>query len=323
MRGKELIDIFIMEILLRCSSEEHKLTQKEIIRHLFVDYRMEVSRNTLSQYLTELKRKGYIVGKRGVWCRRVFTNSEIAVLVNSVMSSKTIPSADIQKLVEKLKNMAEPESRSEFCHSYFLTDINHTDNQDVGKIMGILSRAIHHRKKVKITACFYDVDGVLQKGKTYIADPYYIVAEKARYYLLCHGSREEVEPRRIDRMFRVEMLAENRKEICEIDRYKHHPFSIEEYMKEHIYMYSGKSERVTLRIRKSNMGDFIDWFGKDYRKIKEKEETIDIQVRANVEAVYFWALQYSRIAEVISPDSLREKIHQGAVKIVEKYRESR
>lgn len=321
MRGKELIDIFIMEVLLRYSSEEHKLTQKEIIKYLSRDYEMEVSRNTLSQYLAELKRKGYIMGKRGVWCKRVFSDSELAVLVNSVMAVKTIPRTDIQTLIEKLKDMAEPKRRSEFCHSYFLTDVNHTDNKNVGKIMGIISRAIEHRKKIEITACFYDVDGILQEGKKYIVDPYYIVAEKSRYYLLCHGERNIVEPRRIDRISKVKILEKNRMEICEIEMYKNHTFQIEEYMKEHIYMYSGKSERVTLKIQKTNIGDFIDWFGKDYRKIEEQKEKIVIQVKANVEAVYFWSLQYNKIAEVISPKSLREKIRQGALSIADIYRE--
>lgn len=319
MRGKELIDIFIMEILFRCSSEEHKLTQKEIMQHLLDDYEMKVSRNTLSQYLAELRGNGYVKGTRGVCCKRIFSSSEIAILVNSVMAVKTIPSTDIQRLVEKLKNVAEPEKRNEFCHSYFLTGVNHTDNENVGKVMGTISRAIEHRKKIEITGCLYDIDGLLQEGKTYIVDPYYIVAEKSRYYLLCYSGRGDVEPRRIDRIGKVKVLEKTRMEICEIERYKNHTFQIEEYMKEHIYMYSGKSERVTLKIEKSNIGDFIDWFGKTYRKIEEQDQRIVIQVKANMEAVYFWALQYSRIAEVLSPKSLRDKIRQGAIEIVDMY----
>lgn len=308
-----------MEILFRCSSEEHKMTQKEIMQHLLDDYEMEVSRNTLSQYLAELKRNGYVKGKRGVFCKRFFSNSEVAILVNSVMAAKTIPGTDIRKLTEKLKDMAEPEKRNEFCHSYFLTDVNHTDNENVGKIMEIISQAIEHKRKIEITGCLYDINGFLRESKTYIVDPYYIVAEKSRYYLLCYSGRGDVEPRRIDRIGKVKMLDKKRMEIREIERYKNHTFQIEEYMKEHIYMYSGKSERVTLKIQKSSIGDFIDWFGKDYRRVEEWDEKIVIQVKANVEAVYFWALQYSKIAEVMSPQSLRDKIRQGALDMVNMY----
>lgn len=308
-----------MEILYRCSSEEHKLTQKDIIQHLFDDYEMEVSRNTLSQYLGELKRNGYIEGTRGVWCKRIFSNSELAILANSITAVKTVPSRDIQYLIEKLKNMAEPEKRKEFCHSYFLADVNHTDNKNVGKIMGIISQAIECKKKIEIRGCLYDVNGVLQEGKTYIVNPYYIVAEKSRYYLICLGDRGDLEPRRIDRISTVKILTERRVEICEIEKYKNHTFQIEEYMKEHIYMYSGESARVTLKIQKTSIGDFIDWFGKDYRKIEEQDEKIIIQIKANMDAVYFWALQYSKIAEVLSPKSLRDKIREGAINITKMY----
>ena len=308
-----------MEILVRCSSKEHRLSQKEIIQHLFDDYEIEVSRNTLSQYLRELKRKGYIDGTRGVWCNRIFSNSELAILANSIMAMKTVPGVDIQNIVEKLKNMAEPESRKKFCHSYFLTDINHTDNKNVGEIMGVISQAIEAKKKIEFTACIYDVNGILQQGKTYTVNPYYIVAEKSRYYLLCMGDRGDVEPRRIDRMSKVNILPEKRVEICEIEKYRNHTFSIEEYMKEHIYMYSGESARVTLKLAKTRIGDFIDWFGKDYRKIEEQDENITIQVKANIEAVYFWALQYSKIVEVLSPKSLRDRIREGAMNIAKMY----
>ena len=83
-----------------------------------------VSLNTLSQYLAELKRNGYIEGTRGVWCKRIFSYSELAILANSIAAVKTVPSIDIQRLIEKLKSMAEPERRKEFCHSYFLSLLN-------------------------------------------------------------------------------------------------------------------------------------------------------------------------------------------------------
>ena len=319
MRGKELIDIYIMEILVRCSSKEHRLSQKEIIQHLFDDYEIVVSRNTLSQYLRELKRNNYVDGTRGVWCKRLFSNCELAILANSVIAMKAVPSTDIQNIVEKLKNIAEPESRKEFGHSYFLTDVNHTDNKNVMEIMDIISRAIDGKKKIEITSCFYNMDGNLQQGKTYIVNPYYIVPEKSRYYLLCMGDRGDVEPRRIDRISKVNILSEKRVEICEIEKYRNHTFNMEEYMKEHIYMYSGECARVTLKIVKTRIGDFIDWFGKDYRKIEEQDEKIIIQVKANIEAVYFWALQYSKIAEVLLPNSLRDKIREGAMNIIKMY----
>lgn len=320
MGEKDLIDIYIIEILVRHSSKENKLTQKEVIEYLKSDYNMDITRNTLSRYLTNLRSKGYVEGERGICCKRIFSQNEIAILVNSIMAAKAVPGVDIQNLIEKLKDMSEPEKREEFCKSYFLVDVNHTDNENVGFIMDTISKAINRKKKIRIISCRYDVAGALKDGKTYIVDPYYIVAEKSRYYLLCHGERNDVEPRRIDRIKSVEILnKENRMEIFQIEKYKNHTFRIEDYMKEHIYMYSGESERVTIKIKKKNIGDFFDWFGKEYRKMGESEEEIIVQVKANVNAVYFWALQYSEIAEVMAPEKLRVKLREGARRIGEMY----
>ena len=314
-----MIGFYILEILDEHSSKERKLMQSDILAYLKKDYNIMVTRNTLSKYLKELREKGRVTGARGVYSVREFSNNEIAIMLNSVTAVKAVPNAEIQNIVKKLRSMAEPEERGKFCHSYYLSDLNHTDNGNVGTIINTIQRAIEDRKKLEITACGYNVDGELQQGKTYIVDPYYIVMEKSRAYLLCYSGREDVEPRRIDRMENVKIMKEKRMEICQIDRYKNRTFQIEEYMKEHIYMYSGESARITLKIRKSKIGDFIDWFGKEYRKIQEQEEYIIIQVKANVEAVYFWSLQYSRIAEVIAPEKLRKKIKEGAEEIVKMY----
>ncbi len=79
-------------------------------------------------------------------------------------------------------------------------------------------------------------------------------------------------------------------------------------MREHIYMWTGVSERVTLRIQNYNVRDFVDWFGTDYRLIKSDEEYTEVSIKANVNAIKYWALQYGGVATVIKPESLRKEI---------------
>ena len=72
-------------------------------------------------------------------------------------------------------------------------------------------------------------------------------------------------------------------------------------------------------MKKEKIGEFIDWYGKNYRVLEETEDDLIVQVKANVEAVYFWSLQYNDIVEVLAPDSLRKKLYEGAVKMMNKY----
>lgn len=184
MRGKGLIDIYIMEILERYSSIKHRLTQKEITYYLDRDYNITVNRNTLSSYLRELKEQGDVLGERGVYSIRQFTNSEIGILIKSVMYSKALPTKDIQNIVEKLQKLLEPDVRSRFNNVFFISEMNHTDNENVRMVMKNIEEAIEKARKIEIIGCAYDVDGQLKETKTRIVDPYYIVAEKSRLYRL-------------------------------------------------------------------------------------------------------------------------------------------
>lgn len=319
LRDKMLIDMYIMEILMNHSSFANRLYQKDIINYLDMEYNLRVSRNTLAGYVGELREHGYIAGERGIYCIRRFTNIEIKILINSIMYSKAIPVNDIKEIANKLNDMLEPEERNRLKNTYFINNTNHTDNEKVCEIVETIDRAIEKRKKIEITTCGYDIRGnLVEKGKR-IVNPYYIVLEKSRYYLMCYSGREDIEPRRIDRISSVKVLHEKRLEINQIEKYKTNSFSIDKYLKESVYMYSGNNERVTLKIRKDNIGDFIDWYGKEYSIVEMEDENVTVSIRANVNAVYFWALQYGSIAEVLKPITLREMIRDGLQEMLLKY----
>ena len=319
LRDKMLIDIYIMEILINHSSLSNRLHQQDIINYLDKEYNLNVCRNTLAGYIGELREQGYIAGERGIYCIRKFTNIEIKILINSIMYTKAIPADDIKKISDKLNDMLEPEERNRLKSTYFINNTNHTDNKKVCEIVETIDRAIEKRKKIEITTCRYDIRGkLIDKGKR-IVNPYYIILEKSRYYLICYSGRDDIEPRRIDRISDVKVLNEKRLEINQIEKYKTNSFSIDKYIKESVYMYSGSNERVTLKIKKDNIGDFIDWYGKEYSIVNIEDENVTVAIRANVNAVYFWALQYGRIAEVIRPTALREMIRNGLQEMLLKY----
>lgn len=320
MREKSLVVIYILEILKQYSSPCHRLKQEDIIYFLEQNYNIKVSRNTLSSYLTELRELGRIGGKRGVYYVHKFTNEEIRMIADSVMYSKAIPKEDIHNIVTKLKDMTEPEHRKNWSEAYYIDSVHHTDNKNIGSIVCDINLAIQKRRKIEILTCHYNINGTLEEHNKRVVSPYYIVSEKSRYYLLCYAGREDVEPRRIDRICKIKILKERRIEINEIAKYSNHTFQVGEYMKEHIYMYTGNIERITLKVKKENIGDVIDWYGKDYQIINQQDETeVIIRIKANVNAVYFWALQYASIVEVLEPVSLRKMLRDGAENIWKKY----
>ena len=185
-------------------------------------------------------------------------------------------------------------------------------NEDV-----IIDEAIRRNRKIRVEPCRYNRQKELEKtGKELILDPYQLVTEKSRYYLICFVNDENsiyhgkgLENLRIDRFWSVELLDSKRRDVNQIPGYENgRNFQLDEYMKEHIYMWSGESKRVTLRIKTGNIGDFIDWFGTDFRVLKEDEEYMEVSIRVNENAIRYWALQYGGMATILEPPELRRSI---------------
>lgn len=323
MSDKGMVVIYILEILGNYSSQGHRLRQSDIVEYLECEYGILLNRNTVARYLLLLKEHGFIEGERGVFLKRKLSNPQIKMILDTLLFSKAIPKKDVQSIMRNLKEMAEPEFRKYLNCLCFVDGLDYTENENIGDLLEQITMAIQQSRKIEITTCAYDVSGknLVITGKRRVS-PYYVVMEKGRYYLLCFSGREDVEPRRLDRMAQVKILKEARKEIYEIPKYANHTFSLDKYLREHIYMYSGNEERITIRIKRKNIGDFIDWYGKEYRVIRNKaeEDDVTVQVRSNVNAAYFWALQYGAVAEVLEPESLRRKIQEGLESLLQKYK---
>ena len=74
------------------------------------------------------------------------------------------------------------------------------------------------------------------------------------------------------------------------------------------YMYTDRAEPVTIRSKSFLIDDIVDWFGKSITIRQVGEDMIEVSFVASPKAMIYWALQYSDVAEVVAPISLREKV---------------
>ena len=320
MRKKGLIDVYILEILERHSSIKRKISQDEIIHYLDEEYRLSVTRKTLSGYLNELREDGYIAGKRGIYKINKFDDHELRLLIDGVLFGQHVPEKNADELIQKLKGVSYESMKNRVKHVCYLQGINHTQNENLYEIIDAIDEAIEKNRKIEITQCSYNVGGELHDWGVTVVDPYYLVTEKSRYYLICYAGRnEDIENRRVDRISSITMLEDVRTPIENLGKYAQ-GFDLANYMKEHIYMFSGNSKAVHIKLKRRNMGDFIDWFGKDYRVVDQDEDCVTVRISVNENAVYYWALQYGEVAEVLTPEGLRTRIRNGLRNIAEKYK---
>lgn len=318
--SNRLLSVHIMEILNEYSSKDHTMSQAELMDKLVYKYGENISRHTCSDYLSELRDNGYISGKRGVYRNDLFTERELRTLIDGVMYGKHIPEKEANELIKKLKTLSLNTMKNKANNLTYLPGINRTRNDSLYDILDKIDEAIDNNKKICITQYSPRPDGTKVSRSKRTVDPYYVVSDQSRYYLLCNANRDgnyALEPRRIDRIEKIEIVNEKRTPMIDVVG---HNFELGKYMREHIYMFSGEVGAVELKISNNHIGDFDDWYGKDYRIYSTDDKYSVIRVYTNYDAVYYWALQYGSIAEVLEPESLRNKVKKGLTDILNKYK---
>ena len=214
MDNNRLLAIHILEILNEHSNRNNKITQKEISYYLENNYGETVSRRTLSTYVQQLKQEGYVEGSRGIYRVDIFSEREIRTLIDGVMYGKHIPKDQADILITKLKMLSLNTMKDKAKNITYLSGINRTTNKNLYQILDVIDDAISRQLMIEITQFSSLPEGKESIWSPKIVDPYFVVADQSRYYLLCHGDREGLEPRRIDRIKDIRIVYRKRKPLA-------------------------------------------------------------------------------------------------------------
>jgi len=322
--NKKMLNMLILDILKEYSDEHHKLTQQEIIRLLKLNYDMECDRRSVKNNVLYLKEMGYDIGMDdGYYLQsREFEDAELRMLIDSVLFSKSLTQKQAKSLVEKLRNFGNRYFSAKVTHISNLPDLHHADNKQLMYALDAINDAIAEKKKIRFTYNSYGLDFKLhsRREEPYIVNPYQIVANNGRYYLIANYDKyDNISHYRLDKMTDVEVLDEKVKDKGKIVEFAQ-GYNLPKHMAEHIYMFGGTSEKVTLLVPESMMDEMVDWFGKDFGICKTNiAGRMKIVVSCNENAMFYWALQYGPYVEVLEPLSLRKRIKEAVYEISRKY----
>jgi hypothetical protein len=313
-----LIAIHIIEILEENAAKDRTMSQARLMELLKEPpYEHDVTRNTLAGYINALRSENRIAGKRGIYKPCYFDDHELRLLIDGVLFGQHIPTEMAKELIEKLKKMSGQGLKNRIRHVHYLPDLNRTENKNLYEMIDKIDEAIQMQRRIRVTRCKYnEAKQLVKTDNDYVLDPYYLVTVKSRYYLICRMTRngklnEKLVNLRVDRFLTVDILSDQKAlDIKECGEYRNGNFQLDEYMKQHVYMMAGDTVHAEMIIKKDHIEDFIDWYGKDFRVMASNEETVTIRFTVNDNAFKFWALQYCRIATVIKPQSLVDKIRE-------------
>lgn len=347
---KKLAIVNILDILKKYTDENHRLSQKEIQDILAREYEMKLDRKAVKRNLMNLIEFGYDInysesvrvcrdqdgGEQenvilsDFYLEREFTDSELRLLIDSVLFSNHIPYQQDRELVEKLSSLSNIYFKSRVKHIARMPE-DKTDNKQLFYNVELLDEAISEGRKVRFHYLEYRSDKKLHKRcdsegrvREYIISPYQLVAKEGKYYLICNYDKfDNVSNYRVDRMTDMEILSEHVKPFHTLTGSDGRPLDLKEYMEKHIYMFAGDNIRAVFRADKSMISDIIDLFGKDVKFSDESEDEITVTAEVNEPSMEHFAKAYSPYIEIIKPVALREKMIYNLNKAIKKYQKSR
>ena len=321
--NKKMLNMLILQILREYTDENHSLTQQEIIKLLKQNYGMECDRRSVKSNIESLKELGYDIsteqGNRLL--SREFDDAELRILIDSVLFSKSISTKQAKGLIDKIRGISSRYFNAKVSHVSNLPELHRTLNKQAMYSLDIINDAISEKKKIRFIYNDVGTDFKLhpRRDREYIVNPYQIVANNGRFYLVCNTEKHDnISHYRIDRMTDVRMLPDKIKPMKQVPEVAH-GLNLPKHMAEHIYMFSGESVDVVMLAEKHLMSQLVDWFGTDFRIMEDKNDMLKIRVKVNPEAMKYWALQYGSYVEVLQPAKLRNDIADAVQIMANKY----
>ena len=321
--NKKMLNMLILEILRKYTDEQHALTQQEIIRLLDINYGMECDRRSVKNNVICLKELGYDISMEKGYklLSREFDDAELRIMIDSILFSKSISSKQAKEIIGKIRELASNYFIAKVSHVSSLPEINRTTNKQAMYSLDVINDAIAGKKKISFTYNDVGTDFKLhpRREEPYIVNPYQIVANNGRFYLIANYDKyDNVAHFRIDKMTDVREMDEKAKPMKQVPELRG-GLDLPKHMAEHIYMFSGPSVGIKLKTTTDMMSELVDWFGNDFKIIEQKGEEMIVWLRCNEKAMRYWALQYGPYVEVLAPTTLREQLRLDIKAIAEKY----
>ncbi len=228
-----------------------------------------------------------------------------------MFSSKAIDSKKSKDLAEKLSAFLSKYNRKKYNYIYKSDEISRTSNKQLFYTLDILNDAIDQKKQVEF---FYErvfiskEKQIEQSKKKYIVNPYFLVNNQGKYYLVCNYDYfDDIANYRLEQIKNIKILDTSAKSIQKIKGFEN-GIDIAKYSNQNIYMLSSNSVSATLKLSSEyTVNTVYDWFGQNAR-VYIKGEELFADVKANESALIYWCLQYGESVELFSPEKTREKI---------------
>ena len=346
--GKKIIILYILQILQKYTDSSHTMTQQQIVEKLWSEYGLEVNRTTVRRNVEDLIHAGYNIQytevirshvdkKTGLkeenliytdlYYQHDFTESELHILIDGLLFSRSVPYRQRRQLIDKLGNLSSSYFNQRMNHMHCMS-ADSPQNKELFYTIEVLDEAITRGKQVALTYGYYGRDMELHPGlnkdgteRRQVINPYQMVATEGRYYLICnHDYYNNVANYRIDRIMHIELLEDSSvKPMSQVSELEN-GLNLQEYMYRNLNMFTSPPVDAEFLIQEQYISLIIDFFGNHVSfHDTEQKEIVTCRLRVSEEAMLHWAVEHANIVKVVSPESLVDRIREELRKANELY----
>ena len=313
----------ILSVLKKYTDENHTLSQKQINELIFSEYEDEFDRETIRNNLLELidfnlpvryqendpEKERFVM--RNLYYEHEFTDGELRLLINSVLFADGLSKKHRNDLIKKLEGLT-----SKHFHSVIdKIDMNVYDNVENTEIFLTIEN-INEAIVKGVQISFVKTDN----NKRYIVSPYQLVSSSGHLYLLCNyfAHDDTITHFRIDRLKDSKVLSEPLKPLRTFEGYES-GIQLCNYVKEHPNMWGGKVVHISFKCKKYLRNHLVEQFGTEIKIEETEDDMLLVRLKASETAMFHWGLQYLDSVEILSPESLRNKLKAALKDACRKY----
>ena len=322
--NQKLKILYLMDVLLERTDEEHPITAKDMAQYLR-GYGISVERKTIYDDIEALRIYGLDIrnrrGKVGGFyiANRKFQLPEVKFLMDAVQSSRFVTQKKSRELLRKLESLVVPEAAKKLREQLFIEPGNKTVNEEIYSNIQTIYEGISNNRQIRFHYYEWTLSRELKprkNGEWYQVSPWKMIWKNENYYLLCLDENSGVlKHYRVDKMLHIRMSDESREGKEHFKK-----LDMADYAKKSFGMFRGKETSVKMLVNNSLAGVIIDRFGKDVMMIPTDEEHFTVKVDVHVSRQFLgWIFSLGEGIKIVGPEEVVNQMKAECERLMGQY----
>lgn len=321
--GQKLKLLYIMNILLGETDENHPVNAKDIVDKLAA-MGIEAERksvysdvSTLIEYGLDIERTDRYKGGYYI-ASKTFELAELKLMVDAISSSRFISEKKAKDLTDRIISLGNVYDADNLKRQVVVANRSRDRADKIFYAIDRIYSSIDNNHKMSFKYFNWNAD--MTKDYKYdkesiTVSPACLLWFEENYYLVAYSDlREEIRYYRVDKMEAVKELDDTREGVDSINKSEIAKIALRSFG-----MYKGESNTVTIVCPNSKVGIFIDRFGKDISIIKDQDK-VKVRVELEVGPAFFgWISGLGDDVYIEGPVSVRQEYTDYITSLLKNY----